>query len=232
MGTGRTSKRKEAPPDQLDMIKQGELGDGWSDPALVAIPQAEREKLARYTRDQIKARRPESYAEAVRLLAAGFGIVKVAGMLGFAVDSIRAIRDYETSLSTAKETLGRRLRAIGGIAVESIEEDFADPKRRAKISTKDKAIIAGIVIQRGEELLNGGPASTQPGPAWNLEELRAGLMGLRTAAREQKGMTMAEGVEVIDLAPVTTKAPATACDESQQKATGECESPDVMSADS
>lgn len=201
MGKGRAAKPPEESERQMDLVSSGSLGDGWTDPSSLAIAKGDRAEVDKYTAAQVKARRPKTYAAAVQLLAAGFGTVKVADLLQLAPDTVRVIRDSETSLSTEKERLGRNMRALGCIVVESISEDFADPVKRAKISTKDKAIIAGIVVQRSEELLNGGVAQSAPAPTWSPADVRAVLMGLRVAAAEQKGPVQAEGVVVVDVEP-------------------------------
>ncbi len=201
MGKGRTAKPKEEQEGQIDLVTEGRLGDGWTDPISLAIEPESRAEVSRYTAAQIKQRRPKTYAAAVQLLAAGFGTVKVAELLELAPDSVRIIRMAEESLSTEKERLGRSMRAVAVMAVDGIADDFADPVKRAKISTKDKAIIAGIVAQRSEELLGGAQTLVVAAPNWSPDELRAALMGLRAAAAQQKGPVMkdAEGFEVIDV---------------------------------
>lgn len=151
MGKGRAKRPKEIPPAQLDLVAAGALGDGFSDPA--ASVGAAR---VQWTAQQIKDRRPETYRDCLDMLAGGMPVLRIARCLHLAPESVRAIRADGMSLSQYKQRLGVQQLFAGELATEAVIEDLSNETTRASISAKDKAVIAGIMGQRGNELTSGG----------------------------------------------------------------------------
>jgi hypothetical protein len=156
MASGRKARPKEEQAGQQDMIVSGVLGDGFSDPAsggsLDAAGVAVR---IQWTANQVKDRRPGTYRDALDMLAAGMPIIRIARALHLAPETIRAIRADGMTLSHVKQRLGAIQLFASELAAEAVVEDLSNPETSAKIPTASKAIISGIMAQRGAELIGG-----------------------------------------------------------------------------
>jgi hypothetical protein len=101
-------------------------------------------------------RDPHRYMAIVRLRGEGYGLLRIARLLRVSVNTVAAVRDREVSaIETVKQHVAGRASLAGELAVESIIEDLADPERRKMIAARDRAIIAGVMIDKAQ-LLGGG----------------------------------------------------------------------------
>lgn len=141
------------PEGQRDLVTEGVLGDGFACPTQAADP-----ALARWTGEQVKRHRPQVYAAAVKLLAAGLGTVDIAALLHVSPHTVARIRDGESSLAIEKERLARLAATVSRAALEGIAEDLADPVKRAKLNAVQLATIHGITTDK-MQVLSGGPTS-------------------------------------------------------------------------
>lgn len=220
---GRKARPKELPEGQLDLITAGALGDGFSDPAASGGG-----VRVQWTADQIKTRRPETYRDVLDMLAGGMPVIRIAKCLHLSPESVRAIRAAGcVSLGQHKQRLGVQQLFGCELAVESVIEDLSNEHTRATISTKDKAVIAGILGQRGQELVNGGVSvsvnvGVQLSPDDYRKLLESGAMGSgggfagqkapasgapdadQAQPRELTPDDLRAGGEVIDLPPDTS----------------------------
>lgn len=153
------------------------MGDGFSDPH--AVPGA----AESYTLEDFARRRPETHAQALKLIAAGFSTREIARLLGIAPMTISRLRDSGFSLHAEKERLGRLMRHTARIAVEGALEDLLDPVKAAKISARDKGLLAMGLTEKSELLLGGATSRTEAASvAFSPDEFRRMFQGAAPAA--------------------------------------------------
>lgn len=168
---GQVSKPKEEAPGQLDLVADGLLGDGITDPTRPAPP-------AEYTGEQLKRSRPQTYDQAIKLIAAGLSTREIARLLQVGPMTISRLRDSSMSLSAEKERLGRLMRQAARLAVEGVLEDLLTKERADKISTRDKGLLASMLAEKGELLLGGATSRTEAASvAFSPEEFRRMFQG-------------------------------------------------------
>lgn len=161
MASGRKARPKEVQEGQQDMIMSGVLGDGFSDPASGgSVTSAGVAVRIQWTAAQVKDRRPGTYRDTLDMLAAGMPIIRIARALHLAPETIRAIRADGMTLSHVKQRLGAIQLFASELAAEAVVEDLSNPETAAKIPTASKAIISGIMAQRGAELIGGQVTGT------------------------------------------------------------------------
>lgn len=123
------------------------------DPEL-ETPQAEGER--EYTAALFFERHPTKYQEVVHHLAEGVGLLRISRMLQCSVHTVIAVRDREpVAIQKERSRLSDLARVGARLSVEGIVEDLADPIRRYRTPMRDKAVVAGILIEKSE-LLAGG----------------------------------------------------------------------------
>jgi hypothetical protein len=144
-------------------------------------------------------RDPETYARVVEMLGQGAGLFAVSRETRTSVNTVRAVRDREReAVDSQRERMAQRARDAADLAIEGITDDLADPAVRSKVSVKDKAIVAGVMLDKAEQL-SGGPQvrievtvhGSQQSPSAAFE---AYLRSLRTIDAEV-GPAMHCGVE-------------------------------------
>jgi hypothetical protein len=113
----------------------------------------------RYTAERFFRKKPEAYRQVVALRAEGLGILRISKILSVHPYTVMAVLEREpTKIEMEKERLSRAARGAANLAVDGIIEDLADENTRRKVSARDKAIIAGVMIEKSE-LLVGRPTS-------------------------------------------------------------------------
>jgi hypothetical protein len=112
-----------------------------------------------YTGVRLAEHRPHTYQAIIQCLSAGMGVIRISRQLHVHIKTVEGVRDREGhTIAIVRERLAREMMSAAELVVEGIREDVEDPERRAKIGTRDKAIIAGILIERGQ-VLSGGATS-------------------------------------------------------------------------
>ena len=105
-----------------------------------------------HTAARFFAARPEDYRRIAALIAEGVGIGTIAKGFGCGVGTIYAIRRREGfEIRKIKMQLSTRCREVAGMAIEAAAEALTDG-RRDKMSAKDAALTAGILLDKGEAL--------------------------------------------------------------------------------
>lgn len=157
MGLNRKLPPRELPDGQLDLVASGELGDGYDEPAIL-----DQERRGTYTAERFRRLNPAAFARVVELLAAGTGKRRISEMVRCSIHTVLAVAQlHPESVAIAKLRLGQQFTNLAGLASEAVIDDIADPERAAKISAKDKAIIAGIANQHGQLLTGGATARVE-----------------------------------------------------------------------
>lgn len=150
----------------------------------------EQRVLGEYTGERLFQRKPETYRLIVQLLAEGIGQIKIGALLQVSPNTVRAVSAREGhSVDIVKKRLSARCLGVAGLALEGIEEDLSDPLRRRLTSTKDKALVVGILTDKG--LLMAGEATsrmeisdiTKP----SHDDFNAYIAGLKSAATRGDG---------------------------------------------
>lgn len=192
-GKGRSKRPKEEPQAQSDMVVDGLLGDGFADPALPAV---EEPKQVFWTAEQVKDRRPGAYQDCLDMLAGGMPVIRIARSLHLAPRTIAAIRSHGTTLAQHKQRVGS-LQLLGSeMAAEAVIEDLSNPAIAAKIPTAAKAVISGILSQRGNEnLSNGVSVNVTVSKVMDATEWDAWLRGMGSGGESPalKGATVTQG---------------------------------------
>lgn len=197
---GRKPKPKEAGEKQSDMITDGLLSDGFGE--IVRFDGGQVVERPKHTAEQVLARRPETARAALDYLAGGMPIVRVARVLGLSPHTVRALRDNGLSLAQVKQRTGALMLGASEVAAEAVLEDLANPETAAKIPTQAKAIIAGIMAQRGADLVaNGGSVAPVPQVVMSAGEYAAwlGSIGRGPGNPQQKGEPVECGAEVVEV---------------------------------
>ena len=133
---------------QLDLIDPDQIP--------LALTTVADHRNGEHTAAQLFFENPDKYRLIVSLLAEGHGILRVAKLTRSSNSTVSEVRDRETVV-IEKERMqivndGRR---AAKLCIEGVLEDMQDDARRKKVPTRDKAIIAGVLIDKSE-LLSGG----------------------------------------------------------------------------
>jgi len=140
----------------LGQDSQGTLFDD-SDFARDVISTEERNGV--YTGERFFLRDPERYRLVVDLLANGYGRLRIAAILHVNHHTVAAVQRRENlPIAIEKQRLAGLARYGAGLCLEGVVEDLADPERRAAISTRDKGIVAGVLVDK-MQLLSGHATS-------------------------------------------------------------------------
>jgi len=106
-----------------------------------------------HTGARFLATRPEDAAEVLRALAEGVSPVTIARRYHVGVGTVLAVRRRAApELEAERRVVATRARDVALSAIEAADEALQDPVRRRKLSARDAAITAGILIQRSAEL--------------------------------------------------------------------------------
>jgi len=156
MGADHTDSLIEREQQQLELLPSTELDDelfaGEEDAAAIG-PGKE------YTAARLFRANPRIYQAIISLRAEGRGILAVAKTLHVSPNTVYAVERREGQrVDKEKEELGHRARAVARMATEAVADDLADPARRKKIPTRDKAWIAGVLTDKSLTL-QGAPTS-------------------------------------------------------------------------
>ena len=113
-----------------------------------------------YTGARVLRDRPHAYRQAVKMLASGrYSQIEIARHLQMTSRTVAAIRrENADSITQARAKIAAKAYAAGALAAECVEEDLLDPDIRRKVSTKDKAIVSGIMIDQAQKL-TGAPTA-------------------------------------------------------------------------
>lgn len=144
--------------EQLPLLTSDQMA-----PELFKESEAEQEEGKEYKREFTAARlfseNRDSYLTIISLLAEGLGLRRIGRLMKVSPNTVIAVRDREgVNVDTEKERLSHLYRNGARMCGESILEDLADPDRCKKISTKDKAIVLGVLTEKAE-LLAGLPTA-------------------------------------------------------------------------
>lgn len=135
----------------LDRARNQALLD-LADPSIAPSDETKKE----YTGALFFADHPQKYAEIVHHLAEGIGLLRISRMLRVSVHTVIGVRDREpVAIQKERSRLSDLARIGARLSVEGIVEDLADPIRRYMMPARDKAIVAGILVEKSE-LLAGG----------------------------------------------------------------------------
>ena len=130
---------------------------------MTTLPQ----QVGAYTAAEFTRLQPKLAGVVARLLEERVGLLRIADLCGVSVHTVIALRD-RIAIPEQQATTASRAAAAGALAIDGIIDDLADPASRASISAKDKAIIAGVMVDKAQ-LLSGGPTHrieiVQPEPA-------------------------------------------------------------------
>jgi len=158
----------------------------------------EEEKSGHYTGERLEAQRPAIYQAIVLMLAVGLGRLEVSKRCGVSHHTVEAVRIREgDAIAIDKKRLAGRMRDVVAMGIDAITDDFLDDWKRWEMSTKDKAIIVGILNQHSQ-LLDGeataivgkadGGARSVDAVAEYINSLRmAGETGHAGGEAKQKG---------------------------------------------
>lgn len=112
-----------------------------------------------YTGAGLFEQRPATYKAIVHLSGEGFGVNRIAGIVGVSGHTVAAVQQREGgAIAIVKERLATLSRTGAQICAESILEKLLDPDERKKISARDLAIIHGVLVDKSE-LLSGAPTA-------------------------------------------------------------------------
>lgn len=143
------SDKLPAKPDQLPL--PGYDRDAW----LVHV--RELEKAGIYTASRLKEERPQVYQAIIDLSSEGkgrVGVLFIARLLGVSPHMVYAVRQAEgVAIDNARARLGNLAIAGAEMCTEAIIERLPEVVKETPL---DKlAVVAGILGQRGQELLGG-----------------------------------------------------------------------------
>jgi hypothetical protein len=178
-------------PESLIEVADSQLQLGISS---VDMPQSlfaeESEEKPRYTAERFFRKKPEAYRQVVALRAEGLGILRISKIMSCHPYTVMAVLEREpTKIEMEKERLSRAARGAANLAIDGIIEDLSDENTRRKVSARDKAIIAGVMVEKSE-LLVGRPTSINLNVDVTLpshEEYNRLAMGRLGDAPAQKG---------------------------------------------
>jgi hypothetical protein len=147
-------------PESLIEVADSQLQLGISSGDMPQSLFAEEcEEKPRYTAERFFRKKPEAYRQVVALRAEGLGILRISKIMSCHPYTVMAVLDREpTKIEMEKERLSRAARGAASLAIDGIIEDLSDEDTRRKVSARDKAIIAGVMVEKSE-LLVGRPTS-------------------------------------------------------------------------
>lgn len=139
--------------EQPELLSSATMGDGL-------FAEDEQRVAGVYTAERLFKHKPEIYRAIVALLAEKIGQIRIGGLLGVSPNTVRAVAEREgQSVDMVKKVLSARAMGVASLATEGLEEDLSDPMRRRMIASKDKAIIVGVMVDKG--LLLAGEANVR-----------------------------------------------------------------------
>jgi len=143
------SANTPAKPEQLPL--PGYDREQW----LVQVRELEKEGI--YTAERLQERRPQTYQAIIDLSAEGqgrVGVLFISRLLGVSPHMVYAVRQREgIAIDNARARLGNLAIAGAEMCVEAIIERL--PTLPTDTPVDRLAVIAGILGQRGQELLGG-----------------------------------------------------------------------------
>ena len=111
-----------------------------------------------YTLERFRKHEPEKLAMCIHLLAAGYGRLRIASLVGCCHHTVKAVADAEpNAIAIERDRMASMARHGGGMLLEGIVEDIANPVTAKKIPFRDKAVAAGILVDKS--LILAGQAS-------------------------------------------------------------------------
>jgi hypothetical protein len=196
--------------DQQSLI-EAEARQGLLAVDLPAAVYASGERDRRYTGRRLFAERPEVYRAIVVRLAAGDGILRIAGDLDVHPATVIGVRDREgVAVAIEKRGLAGLTRVAARMATEAVADavwDVVEGRRESEErftprEMRELAITAGILLQRSHEMGDGGeevsiggggsgPGRVEALSAWLADEERR--MRLGAGNGEAKGGRVIEG---------------------------------------
>jgi hypothetical protein len=109
-----------------------------------------------FTGERLQAQHPRIYQALIRLLEMGATVRQVAHVLGVSPNTVLAARELNpTAVDTGKHARARDWRVVEGLALVGLTESLDSETKRADVSARDLAVIAGISSDHAE-LLAGG----------------------------------------------------------------------------
>ena len=139
--------------------QQGELFDAADIERLAAIPGGDAGPARECTAAHLFRDRPHLYKMIVYLTAEGLGQLRIREITGVHTNTIAAVQDREGgSVEMVKQRLSKLARSGAQVCIEGIVEKLNDAEQRQKMSGRDLAIIAGVLVDKAE-LLSGGATS-------------------------------------------------------------------------
>lgn len=119
---------------------------------LAQLPGADVGAYNEHTGALLLRRDPERAQEILRLTAQGIGTHAIARILRVAPATVIAIRRaYPAEVEREKQRIGRRAMLAAELSIDRLTDDLIESADR--ISARDKAIIAGVLVDKGQLLL-------------------------------------------------------------------------------
>jgi len=138
--------------EQLELLSQEEI-----ERAMFAL-----ESAGQFTADRLHEQRPVVYKAVVGLLAQNWSIRRIKALLGVHHYTIAAVREREAgSIDTQKLAIGERALSAARLAVDSLVEALEDPESAEKISARDRALSAAILVDKAQLLLGGATSRVE-----------------------------------------------------------------------
>lgn len=117
------------------------------------------ESAGTFTGERFFVRDPERYRDCIALLAEGLGLIRIGKLLHISPNTVRAVRDREPAgIDIVKQQISKRLHHAVHQCMDAVLDDLDDDERRNKMSTRDKAVTVGILVDKAQ-LLSGGATS-------------------------------------------------------------------------
>lgn len=127
------------------------------DAALFAVEESGRNP--EFTGARLFAQKPDLYKAIIALSAEGLGVLRIGRLLHVSPNTVLAVRAREpVAVDIERKRLAGLSREAARMLVEGILEMLADPKQVAKMSIRDKGIVAGILTEKSELLTGGATA--------------------------------------------------------------------------
>ena len=136
----------ESAKRQLDLLSSAAMPD-----ALFADDEG---RIAReFTGERLWKCHPETYQHIVSMCAERIGVNQIARLLRVSVNTVMSVQRREgVPIEARKRELSELCHSGAALALEGVVEDLADPTRRAKIGTRDKSVVAAVLIDKGQLL--------------------------------------------------------------------------------
>jgi hypothetical protein len=109
------------------------------------------------TGQMFKKDKPREYAIICQMVKERIPVISIARIMGVSRQLAEAIRQTEMMtmpLADIKEAISHRWMNAFSVSMDIIEEIAEDPERRAAVSLKDAAVVAGIATEK-HALMNG-----------------------------------------------------------------------------